>query len=172
MEVMNELRYRYSTRSFSDRDLDDDVLQSILEAGRIAPSAKNRQPWRFIIIKTPEMKKKIENAAFGQDYVGEAPVVIAACSTNIDYRMPNGQSAHPIDIAFAASQMTIQAASKGVGSCIVSTFNEDEVKDLLSVPFSMQVVMLILLGYPGTEPGIQPHRNRLPLHRIVSYEHW
>jgi nitroreductase len=149
--------------------LDREILNRILEAGRKAPSAKNRQPWRFIIIEKEELKKKIENAAFGQEHVSQSSVIIAGCSTNIDYRMPNGQLSHPVDISFSMSFMMLQAVREGLGTCIVTTFDEQEVKELLSVPYSMKVIMLLLIGYPSEKPLPE---LRKPIERIIAFNHW
>jgi nitroreductase len=91
------------------------------------------------------------------------------CTTNIDYRMPNGQLSYPIDIAFAASSMVLQATREGLGSCIVTTFDEQEIRDLLSVPYAMKVVLLILIGYVKEKSEPAARKN---LKRIVSYDHW
>ena len=96
-------------------------------------------------------------------------MVIAACTTNIDYMMPNGQYSHPIDLAVAATFMALQAEEEGLQSCFITTFDEQEVKDLLSVPHRMRVVLLLVLGYAAEATPRQP---RKPLQQIVSYDHW
>lgn len=158
-----------STRNFDDRPLEQDKLLRILEAARWAPSAKNRQPWRFIVSREESMRNRIQEAAYGQEYVSAAPVIISACTTNIDYRMPNGQLSYPIDLSFAVSSMIHRADAEGVGSCVITTFNEAELKELLTVPYSMRIVMILLLGYPSEEA---PEGQRKALERIISYEHW
>lgn len=111
----------------------------------------------------------METACFGQDYVGEAPVIIALCTTNIDYRMPNGQLSYPVDIGIAGAFMMVQAAHEGLGTCPITTFQEDEVKSLLSVPYQMKVVMLLLVGYAAEEPELT---TRLPIERLTGWGHW
>lgn len=169
MEILKELKNRISSRNFKDIAIEKDIVQRILEAGRIAPSAKNRQPWRFIVIDNKELKDKIEKAAYGQEYVGGAGVIIAACSTNIEYDMPNGQPSYPIDISIAVSFMMIQAEHEGLGSCIVTTYDEADIKALLSVPYSMRVVMLLLVGYTDEKLIV---RDRQSLNRISAFNHW
>jgi nitroreductase len=169
MEILPEIIKRKSIRSFNLKPVTKDIINRILEAGVKAPSAKNRQEWRFIIVQKEELRKKIQDAAFGQEHVGQAPVIIAACTTNIDYRMPNGQLSYPVDLAFAVSFMMLQAVHEGLGTCCISTFDEQEVKEILTVPFSMRVVMLLLIGHTDTEPEPIP---RKALKRSVSYDHW
>lgn len=169
MSLLPEIENRQSIKSFSDKPVPKEKLANILEAGRRAPSAKNRQPWRFIVIDAPELRKKVETAAFGQEHVGQAPVIIAACTTNIDYLMPNGQISYPIDIAISVSFMMVQAQAEELGTCIVSTYDEQEIKDILTVPYSMRVVMLLLVGYPEEIPFPVQRKS---LKRISSNNHW
>ncbi|MFP4113004.1 MAG: nitroreductase family protein [Spirochaetota bacterium] len=169
MGLLPEIEKRASVRSYTDEPVSQEALDRILEAGRLAPSAKNRQSWRFVVVTDSDARARMQDAAFGQDYVGTAPVVIALCTTNIEYKMPNGQLSYPIDISVAASFMMLQAAHEDLGSCIVTTFREDDVKSLLTVPYSMRVVMLLVLGHPAATT--QP-LGRLPMDRIVSYNHW
>lgn len=169
MDILPEILTRRTIRKYKSDPIEKDKLDRILEAGRLAPSAKNRQEWRFIVIQREDHRQKIKEAAFGQEYAGDAPAVIAACTTNIDYRMPNGQYSYPIDITWAVSFMLLQAVREGLGTCCLTTFDEQEVKDLLSVPYSMKVVALLLIGYPKTIP--EPVQRK-PLTQIVSYDHW
>jgi nitroreductase len=169
MELLPEIENRQSIKDFSAKKIEDEKVTRILEAGRLAPSAKNRQPWRFIVINEDELRAKIQHSAFGQEHVGKAPVIIAAASTNIDYRMPNGQLSYPIDITFAVSFMMLQAEHEALGSCVITTFDEREVKELLTIPYSMKVVMLLLLGYPESRPLKE---SRKPLERVSAYNHW
>jgi nitroreductase len=169
MDLLPEIAQRVSIRQFTDELIDRKQVDNILEAGRLAPSAKNRQPWRFIAITEESIRKRIEKAAFGQEHVGKAPLIIAACTTNIDYRMPNGLLSFPIDVSFAASFMLLQAESENLGTCIVTTFDEQEVKEILTVPYKMRVVLLLLVGHPVEKPE---QVARMASGRVVSFNHW
>ncbi len=169
MEILPEIITRKSVRQFNPKAVGKQQLARILEAGLKAPSAKNRQEWRFIVVQKEELRKRLQEASFGQDYVGQAPLVIAACTTNVDYRMPNGQLSYPIDIAFAVSFMMLQAVHEGLATCCVSTYDEQEVKEILTIPFSMRVVMLLLVGHTDADP--EP-TGRKPIKRNVSSDHW
>jgi len=179
MGLLPEIQHRSSVREFSSRPVDPSQLSRILEAGRLAPSAKNRQAWRFIVIQDEEIRATIRDAAFGQEYLAQAPVVIALCTTNIEYKMPNGQLSYPVDLSIAASFMMLQAVHEGLGTCLVTTFREEDVKSVLTVPYSMRVVTLVAIGHAadgaagdGARPVDAGHKTRLPLDRIVSYDHW
>ncbi len=169
MEVMPEILQRRSVRSFTSQPLEKDQVERILEAARLSPSAKNRQEWRFVVVQKKETRLRIMEAAFGQDYVGQAPVIIAVCTTNIDYRMPNGQLSYPIDLAFASSHMVLQAVHEGLGTCCITTFDEQEVREILTVPFSMRVVLLLLIGYAESLPEPAPRKS---LKQITGKDHW
>jgi len=169
MALIPEIENWQSIKRFSDEAVDREALDRILEAGRKAPSAKNRQPWRFIVIDEAATRKRIEGAAFGQEHVGQAPIIIAVCTTNVDYRMPNGQWSYPIDLTMAASFMMLQTSAEKLGSCIITTYDEQEVKDILTVPYSMRVVMLLLVGKPADKPFPVPRKS---INRIASFNHW
>lgn len=169
MGLLPEIELRASVRSFTDEPISEEALARILEAGRLAPSAKNRQSWRFVVITDVGIRERIQDAAFGQDYVGQAPAVIALCTTNIEYKMPNGQLSYPIDLSFAASFMMLQASHEDLGSCLVTTFREDDVKSILTVPYSMRVVLLLAVGHPADQAE---RVSRLPTERVVSFNHW
>ncbi len=169
MEVLAEILNRRSVRSFLAQPVEKDSLERILEAGRLAPSAKNRQEWRFIVIQKKDVRERIKEAAFGQEFISQAAAVIAVCTTNIDYRMPNGQLAYPMDLSYAASFMTLQAVHEGLGSCCITTFDEQEVREILTVPFSMRVVMLVVIGHTDAEPEPTPRKS---LKQITGRDHW
>jgi len=115
------------------------------------------------------LRDKIHEAAFGEEKVGQSPVIVALCTTNIEYRMPNGQFSYPVDLGIAAGYMALQAVREDLGTCLLGTFDETAVKELISVPYSMKVVLLLLLGHPAELPEARP---RKPLRSIVSYDHW
>jgi nitroreductase len=169
MEILPEIVQRRSVRSFTSRPVDKDQVERILEAARLAPSAKNRQEWRFVVIQKKEVRQKMMEAAFSQDYVGQAPVIVAVCTTNIDYRMPNGQASYPIDLAIAATHIMLQAVHEGLGTCCITTFDEQEVREILTAPFSMRVVLLILIGHHEALPEPTPRKT---LRQISGREHW
>ena len=160
-----------TVRNFSDEQVDENIINSILEAGRRAPSAKNRQPWRFVLITDDETKQRLESAAYGQEHVGSAPFIVAIGTTNVDYRMPNGQLSYPVDLSFAGSFMIVQAASQSLGSCVITTYDELEVKEILTVPYSMRIVMMIAFGYPA-DNEIKSMPDRKDLGSISSRKHW
>lgn len=169
MAMLPEINNRRSIRRFKATPIAADMLQRVVEAGRRAPSAKNRQAWRFILITDATQRAKLQDAAFGQEYVGQAPAIVALCTTNVEYTMPNGLASYPVDLGIAGAFMMLQAEHEGLGTCPITIFDEADVKVLLSCPYRMRVVMMLLLGWPDENPELTA---RLPLDRVVGYDHW
>lgn len=164
--ILEAIKKRQSVRSYQDKEIPKEMLQEILEAGRLAPSAKNTQSWKFIVVKDKELRKKLVPACKNQKFVGEAPVVIAGCGTNTEYIMSNGEHSYPIDLAIALDHMSLQAASLGLGTCWLGAFYQDQVKEILGIPKEVRVVALMTVGYPKK---LETKTGRKPLSEIVCY---
>jgi len=170
MNVMDAIKTRKSVRAYIDRPVEEEKLNVILEAGRLAPSASNRQEWRFVIVRDMEKRKILAQVAGKQDFIAEAPVVIVACAETDGHLMPCGQSSYPIDVAIALDHMTLAAVESGLGTCWIGDFDERKVKEMLGIPENIRVVELMPLGYP-VDPSAK-EKKRFPLSTIVKYEHW
>jgi nitroreductase len=169
MEIMEAIRSRRSIRNYQDRTVEQEKLIRVLEAGRRAPSARNLQDWKFIVVKDKEKRQKLSEAARGQAFVAQAPVVIAACGTQIEYIMTCGQYCYPIDVAIAIDHMSLMATAEGLGTCWIGAFYEDKVKDILGIPEKIRMVVMLTLGYPAESPVARPRKK---LEEIVSYDRW
>ena len=169
MNVSDAIRQRRSIRSYADRPVEQDKLERVLEAGRLAPSARNMQEWRFVVVRDAAVRARLAEAACGQAFVGQAPVVIAACAVACDHVMTCGQHCYPIDLAIAVDHMTLQAVEEGLGTCWIGAFHEDQVQEVLRVPAGVRVVALLPLGYPAATPAPTP---RKPLDEMVAWERW
>ena len=165
--VLEAIKKRQSVRSYQDKEIPEEMLQQILEAGRLAPSAKNTQSWKFIVVKDEDLRKKLVPACKNQKFMGEAPVVIAGCATNPDYAMTCGEHSYSIDLAIALDHMSLEATSLGLGTCWIGAFYQDQVKEILGVPEDVRIMSLMPLGYPkelGTKTG------RKLLSEIICYD--
>ena len=171
MDVLEAIRARYSVRSYEDRAVEQEKLERVMEAARLAPSASNRQEWRFVLVTDRDRREQLAEAASGQKFVGLAPVVIVACAKTDGHTMRCGQSCYPIDIAIALEHIALQAVEEGLGTCWIGSFDEEGVKKLLDIPRSddVRVVELMPLGYPADKPR---EKSRLPLEKIVMMEGW
>jgi len=169
MNVMDAIKYRYSVRRYKNKPIEEEKLNKILEAGRLAPSAKNRQEWRYVVVRDKGKIQKLMIAAKNQRFVGEAPVVIAACAEDDGYVMSCGQLSYPIDVAISIDHMTLEAVEEGLGTCWIGAFYENQVKEILNIPENIRVVLLLTLGYPDDWQG---QKRRKSLSEIVMYEQW
>jgi nitroreductase len=167
MDVFTAISQRCSVRAYKTTDVDEDNLRKVLEAARLSPSASNRQDWKFIIVKNKEAKNKLAKAAFGQSFIGEAPVVIVACGTDSKAVMGCGQPTHTVNVSIACAFMILQAQELGLGTCWIGAFSEDEVKRILKIPEGVRVVAMTPLGYPDEPPS---KKSRKSLNQIVCHE--
>lgn len=181
MNVMEEIRDRRSIRKHkADKIKDEDILQ-IIEAGRLAPSGNNTQPWKFIIIKDDATKKKIVEADHKQAWMLTAPVFIV-CVSDIRTRMEDIElesfledSPQPElklvirDAAIAISYMLLEAQHLKLGTCWTGWYEQEEMRKVLDLPEYLYVSGVITLGYADEKPEMRP---RKPLDEIVRYEKW
>ena len=145
--VIEAIKKRRSVRDYREKEIPENVLREIMEAGRLAPSARNQQAWKFIVIQDEAIKEKIMEACRNRSFVGQAPVVIAGCATNTSHIMPNGVSSYPVDLAIALDHISLQAADLGLGTCMIGWFNESKIRELLGVPKKRKIGLVITLGY-------------------------
>ena len=170
MNIFEAIKKRRSVRSFLDKPIEDEKLTAVLEAGRLAPSAGNRQECRFVVVEDRDVRRRIAVAANGQSFVGEAPVVIVACAVTNGHVMSCGQPCYPIDVAIALDHISLAAVELGLGTCWIGAFNEGKVKEILGIPEEVRVVELMPIGYPATMAVKE--KNRLPLSKNVKQGHW
>lgn len=167
MELKEVIRKRESVRGFLDKPISEEQLNNVLEAGRLAPSASNRQPTRFVVIRDSAKRKELARAANNQTFVGEAPVIVAAVATDLKFIMPCGIQSYAVDVAIAIDHMTLAAIDEGLGTCWIGAFSQERVKEILNVPSEYKVVALLPLGFPRRERGF---KSRKTLSEIVCYE--
>lgn len=168
MDVTEAIIGRRSIRSFLSRPVEEEKLMAVLDAGRQAPSARNLQDWKFVVVKDPATRKSLAEAARNQEFVGQAPVVIVACGTS-DYVMTCSQPAYIMDVTIAVDHMTLVAFSLGLGTCWIGAFYEEKVKHILGIPEQVRVVALLPLGYPAQTPKPTPRKK---VDEILAYEKW
>ena len=170
MDVMKAISERCSVRSYKDKPVEEAKIRSVIEAARLAPSAYNRQEWRFIVVRDKEKRQRLMHAAKDREFVGQAPVIIACCAVTDNHVMTCGQLCYPIDVAIAIEHMALKAVEEGLGSCWIGSFYEDQAKEILGVPQDVRIVELMTLGYPA-QPSPKD-KNRLTLDQILMQEHW
>jgi len=167
---MEAIKERCSVRSYQSQPVEREKMNRVLEAARLAPSASNRQEWRFVVVQNSNTRQHLMKAAKGQAFVGEAPVIIACCAKTDNHIMTCGQVCYPIDTAIAIEHMALEATAEGLGTCWVGAFHEDQVKEILGIPQDIRVVELLALGYPAKRPSTD--KDRLSIEEIVMHERW
>ncbi|MCX7732975.1 MAG: nitroreductase family protein [candidate division WOR-3 bacterium] len=171
MEFYEVIRRRLSVRAYKPDPVPEEVLNRILEAGRLAPSAKNLQPWKFIIIRDEKIRQALVPACRNQQFIAQAPVIICACALleQAWKGMGGYWSAAEIDVTIALEHIILAAASEGLGTCWIGAFIEDEVRKVLAIPEGVKPVALTPLGWPAQEPRPRPRKE---LKEIVCYERY
>lgn len=169
MEVIEAIKKRRSVRSYQKRNIPEREVEEILNAARLAPSAKNKQDWKFVVVTDMDKKEKLYRAAYGQEFVKEVPIVIAGVSLDINYVMACGVPSGYADLAIALDHISLAATEKGLGTCWIGHFNQKEAKRILEIPDEYEIVSLMTLGYP-TEPLVIRKKNRKNMEEIVCYD--
>lgn len=171
MNVYEAIRQRTSVRSYKPTPVEENKLNRLLNAARLAPSGKNGQPWSFIVVTDAETRKKLVSACKGQVFVGQAPVVIVACGReDLAYKKMGGYwNSLPVDIGIALEHLMLAAVLEGLGTCWIGAFIEEDVRKILNVPDEVKIVALTPVGYPAGEKTFKP---RKPIEEIVMRERW
>ena len=157
MDFLELVKSRYSVRSYLPRPVGHDKLDRLLEAVRLAPSGSNRQPWKFVVVRDPDVRRRLVAACAGQKFIAQAPVVIAGVGLMPDRVMSCDIPGDPVDVAIAMSHLMLAAVAEGLGTCWIGAFSQGRVREVLGVPGSAAVIGLMTLGYPADNP---PPKNR------------
>jgi nitroreductase len=179
VKMLELITSRQSDRKYNERPVEKEKLERILEAGRLAPSACNAQPWRFIVVNEPKLLAQIAEAAsaklIGMNiFVGQAPVLIIVVrekpnmSSKVGGTIKN-KDYSLIDIGIATENICIQARAEGLGTCIIGWFDERMLKKLLGIPRSKRVELIITLGYSLSDPRV---KKRKPSDEVISYNRY
>ncbi len=148
MSLIDTILTRRSIRRYEIKDISEEVLRQILEAGRQAPSAANRQPVRFVVVKDRDLLKTLCDTLITR-FVKYAPLAIVGCA-DVESLLTGKWAV--VDATIALENMVIAAWALGVGSCWIGACNEEKVKELLKIPKKWKVVALATLGYPAEQP--------------------
>jgi nitroreductase len=184
METLEAISSRTSIRRFSERPVEAEKLQAVLNAARMAPSWANLQCWRFVVVENPATKRRISELSYADSFftskgyktnpsqrgLAEAPLVIVACALQNQSGDMRGQQYYMTDVGLAAGNLLLAAHDQGLGSVFVSIFEEQPLAELLNIPAYISIVGLFPLGYP-----LEAHHggaSRKPLDELVYHETW
>lgn len=165
--MIKAMEDRFSVRHFQDREVEQDKIDQLIEAARKAPSAKNVQPWHFVIIQDKKKRDQLTDICKGQAFVSQAPISIAVCANHLDYTMTSGEKAYTVDAVIAAEHIALEAVAQGLGTCWMGAFYADQLAELIDLPREYKVVTVLPIGYPDCKKN---KRNLKPIKEIVSYD--
>ena len=168
---MNEvIKVRRSIRKYQIKEIEEDKLFRVLEAGRLSPSAVNKQPWHFIVITDPEIRKRMKEA-YSRNWFYEAPVIIVICvDPTIAWVRGDGEKFWKVDGSIAMQSMILQATEENLGTCWIGAFHEKTVKKILKIPPHIRVLAMTPLGYPDeTKSKVNKRKN---MEEILHKNKW
>jgi nitroreductase len=163
MDAYTCIRTKRDSRAYAGRPIGEEELQRILQAGRMAGSSKNTQPWRFVVLRDPERKRELASCGQFAQHVPAAPLVIAVVLT------PAGGA---FDAGRAAQNMMLAAWEQGVTSCPVAMHDREGAARVLGLPDDHVVAMVISFGYPESEESRHRGIQRTSIDELVHYERW
>jgi len=168
MEVLEAIKSWKSASKFKPMPVPEQKIQTIFNAARLAPSAENLQPWRFIVVTDEDLKKQVAAATVNLKRLSDAPILIVACARLDEAEATVGgyMNSYPLDIGMALSHLSLAATSEGLGTWWTFAFNEEKVKAALRIPPDAKVVGLSPLGFPEEHV---PSDGRKHLSEILSY---
>ena len=177
MDFLELSKIRQSCRRFSSKPVPKEIVEKCLEAARLAPSACNSQPWKFIVVNSPEMRDKVADAAFSGKYsmnafAKKAPVLVIVGREKDKFLPAVGgmlmrTDFSQIDIGLAMEHFVLAAAEQGLGTCYLGIFDGKKIKEVLKLPKNLKIDLVIPVGYPE-DPAIR-EKTRKPIEEISSF---
>lgn len=178
--MIKEIEMRRSIRKYSNKPVEDEKINELLESARLAPSGNNTQPWHYIVVKSEEMRQKIVEASHNQKWMFTAPVFIVCVAdircrikegdVHLDDNSPQDELKRIIrDTSISTGYMLLEANSLGLGVCWVAEFTQEEIRPVLNIPSDKYVVGVLTIGYPDETPKARPRKK---LEDMVHYESW
>ena len=164
MEVFDAIKTRRSIRKYKPEPIPEEKLRNILEAARLAPSAGNRQPWRFVVVQNKGLKKALAEAANNQTFLNDASAIIVAIGDpEVSARW------YERDPMIALEHIVLAATAMGYGACWIGAFDEDAIKHLLKIPANVKIIALLPIGIPDEKPAPRPRKE---FSEIFFKEEW
>ena len=171
MDVLEAIRNRRSIRAFTDKPVTDNEIEQLIDAARMAPSAGNIQPWEFIIVRDPQVKHGLCEAALNQTFIEQAPVVIVVCVNPVQSAQGYGSRGMNLyclqDTAAATQNILLAAHAMGLATCWVGAFNEERAREVLAVPKELRPIAIIPVGHSAEKPRVRPRRQ---LNEIIHHD--
>lgn len=169
MEFLELVEKRYSVRTYKPEDVEDEKLNTVLEAARLAPTAVNYQPFQIIVIHTKGRENEL-NRIYPAEWFVQSPLIICVCAVRDKaWKRRDGKNFMDIDATIVMDHIILAATSIGLGTCWIGAFDAAAAKEVLNLPEGIEPVVFTPLGYPADEPGT---KKREKLSKLVRYENW
>ncbi len=169
MGFLELAKNRYSVRAYKSTPVEDDKLQKVLEAARLAPTACNLQPFQFIVIHTKGKEAELRRI-YGASWFVQAPIVICACGIpSQSWVRSDGKNYWEVDVTIAMDHLILAATDLGLGTCWIGAFNPDAANEVLKLPDNVEPIAFTPIGYPADQPG---YKGRKSMDKLVRYEQW
>lgn len=180
MDFDKLVTHRESVRGYTQQPVETDKIERVMESCRMAPSACNSQPWRFVVVTDPGLKDQVAHASSSglvpiNSFATQAPVIVALVAEPPSWLSKIGSSIkdkdyYLMDIGIVADHFCLQAADLGLGTCMIGWFDESKVRQLLNIPEKRRVPLLITLGYPEKETPRKKIRKKPD--DLLGYNHY
>jgi nitroreductase len=169
MSFIELISKRYSVRAYKPLEVEDEKLQTVLEAARLAPTACNLQPFKIIVINTAGKEEQLLSIYKSVWFV-QAPIILCICGdTTTAWVRKDGRKYLDVDVAIAMDYITLAATDLGLGTCFIAAFNAENARQVLAIPEEIEPILFTPLGYPDDTPGI---KKRKSLDELINYDHW
>ena len=170
MNFLELARKRCSVRQYSDRSVEPEKMDYILEAARLAPSAVNKQPWRSLLIESEEKRQQLQSC-YDREWFKQAPLYLIVCGNHEESwkRAEDGKDHVDVDVAILTEHLCLAAAEQGLGTCWVCNFNVARCKQLFNLPEDLEPIVLLPLGYPADESALEGEKKRKALTEIYAH---
>ncbi len=166
MDFFELIARRYSVRAYAPRDVEQDKLDRVLEAARLAPTAANRQPFRVLVIHTATIKQELRRV-YHREWFREAPLVLCVCGLpELGWIRGDGTSYLAVDAAIVMDHMILAATDLGLGTCWIANFNAEAAREILQLNADEEPLLLTPLGYSADQPA---PKERKPISALVRY---
>ncbi len=157
MEFKSVITTRRAIRRYKPDPIPENKLQSLYKALQAAPTGNNRQPFKFIFVKDPEMRRMIVSQACHQEFLAQPPILLVACCEKGD----------SFNVAIAVDHMILAATDEGLGTCWVAWFDAEKVKALLNIPAQLEVPIIVPIGIAGENPAQKPRKSLEELITVI-----
>jgi nitroreductase len=170
MNFQELIRKRYSVRAYKPDPVEDDKLERVLEAARLAPTACNLQPFKFVVVRTKGREEGLRRV-YKRDWFVQPPYVVAVCSIPKEswVRKWDGWNSHEVDATIAMDHLILAAMDEGLGTCWIAAFDPAAAREVLGLPEGVVPIAFTPLGYPADST---PAKKRRPLADLVRRDRW